>query len=117
MAGWLIDITSHSSGGRLPYEAKKRPGEAALDDFWYDAQQDGLYFPKHVTELLIFGELCCHAFTAEHTGKLRLGYIDPILIDDPITDPENVKAILGVIVSNMQDNEKKTAEDNPAQGL
>jgi len=109
MAGWLIDITSaFILGEGLPYEAKNDQVKSALDDFWYDPlNRMDLYFPKHVTELLIFGELCLPAFTAEHTGKLRLGYIDPILIDDPITDPENVKAILGVIVSNKQDNEKR----------
>lgn len=109
MAGWLIDITvAFILGEGLPYEAKNEDVKKVLDDLWYDPiNRMDLYFPKHVTELLIFGELCLPVYTAEQTGKVRLGYIDPASIVDVVTDPENVKVILGVTVSNNLDNEKR----------
>lgn len=109
MAGWLIDIVvAFILGEGLPYEAKHEDVKKALNDFWYDPiNRMDLYFPKHVTELLIFGELCLPAFTAEQTGKVRLGYIDPASIVEVVTDPENVKVIIGVVVSNNLDHEKR----------
>jgi len=106
MAGWLIDITvAFILGEGLPYEAKNDKVKQILDEFWYDPiNRMDLYFPKHVTELLIFGELCLPAFTAAQTGKVRLGYIDPAMIVEAVPDPENVKVILGVVVSNRLDN-------------
>jgi hypothetical protein len=100
LAGWLIDITtSFIVAEGLPYEAKNEDVKAVLDGFWNDpVNRMPLYFPKHIDELHIFGELCFPAFTAAQTGRVRLGYVDPAAISDVITDPENVKIPIGVLV-------------------
>jgi hypothetical protein len=99
LAGWLIDITSSfilAEG--LPYEAKDAQVKELLDGFWNDpVNKMDLFLPKHVSELHIFGELCMPAFVAQHTGRLRLGYIDPAQIECVLTDPENVKFQIGVL--------------------
>jgi hypothetical protein len=99
VAGWLIDITTAfilSEG--MPFEAKNGDTKACLDEMWNDPiNRMPLYFPKHVNELHIFGELCLPAFTAQQTGRVRYGYIDPAQIKDVVTDPENVKIPIGVL--------------------
>lgn len=39
--------------------------------------------------LALFGEQCWPAFVNEVSGHVRLGYLDPALIESVITDPEN----------------------------
>ncbi len=99
LAGWLIDITTaYILAEGLPHEAKNEDVKACLDGMWNDPiNRMPLYFPKHINELHIFGELCLPAFTANQTGRVRYGYIDPAQIKDVITDPENVKIPIGVI--------------------
>ncbi|MCX5909978.1 MAG: hypothetical protein NTY64_23080, partial [Deltaproteobacteria bacterium] len=99
LAGWLIDITtSFILAEDLPYQAKNEEVKGVLDGFWNDpVNRMDLYFPKHVSELHIFGELCFPAFTAAQTGRVRLGYIDPAQINIVVTDPQNVKAQIGVL--------------------
>ncbi len=99
LAGWLIDITTaFILAEGLPYEAKHPAVKAVLDGFWNDPiNRMPLFFPKHVDELHVFGELCLPAFTAAQTGRVRCGYIDPAQIMDVITDPENVKVQIGVL--------------------
>lgn len=98
MAGWLIDITTaFIMAEGLPYETEDDNIKEVLDGFWNDPiNRMDLFFPKHISELHIFGELCMPAFTAEQTGRMHLGYIDPAQIDAVITDPENVKMQIGI---------------------
>jgi len=102
LAGWLIDITTaFILAEGLPYEAKNPDVKDVMDKFWNDpVNRMSLYFPKHINELQIFGELCLPAFTAKQTGRVRLGYIDPARIDVVAVDPENVRAIIGVLTKS-----------------
>jgi hypothetical protein len=99
LAGWLIDITtSFILAEGLPYEAKNEEVKGVLDGFWNDpVNRMPLFFPKHVGEMHIYGELCFPAFTAEQTGRIRLGFVDPAQIEAVITDPENCKMQIGVL--------------------
>jgi hypothetical protein len=99
LAGWLIDVTtSFIVAEGLPYATRNDDVKACLDAFWNDpVNRLSLNFPRHVDELHIFGELCFPAFTAAQTGRVRLGYVDPAMIQDVITDPENVKMTIGVL--------------------
>lgn len=99
LAGWLIDITTaFIMAEGLPYETKDDLVKEVLDGFWNDpVNRMNLFFPKNISELHIFGELCMPAFTAAQTGRIRLGYIDPAQIDIVMTDPENVKMQIGVL--------------------
>ena len=99
LAGWLIDITTaFIMAEGLPYETEDDEVRETLDKFWSDpVNRMDLYFPKHISELHIFGELCMPVFIAEQTGRVRLGYVDPGQIESIITDPENVKMQIGVL--------------------
>lgn len=102
LANWIIEIIKDfilAEG--LPYEAKNKDVKAILDDFWYDPiNRMDLRFEKYVRELFMYGELCFPAFTAEQTGKIRLGYVDPAQIKEVVTDPENVQMIIGIILKD-----------------
>lgn len=102
LANWIIEITKDfilAEG--LPYESKNEDVKKVLDDFWYDPlNRMDLYMEKYVRELDIYGELCFPVFRGQHTGKVRLGYIDPANIKDVITDPENVKMVIGVTLKD-----------------
>lgn len=102
MAKWLIDITTNfilAEG--MPYEAENEDVKDVLDGFWSDpVNRMDLYLKKFVDELFIYGELCLPAFVAEQTGKVRLGYIDPVQIKEAVTDPENVKMVIGIILKD-----------------
>lgn len=100
LARWYVDITvAFILGEGLPYEAEDDDVKDALDDFWFDPiNRMDLYFPKHCRELHIYGELCLPVFTAQNTGKVRLGFIDPAQIAEVYTDPENIKMVIGVAI-------------------
>lgn len=105
MAGWMIDLmVAFVLGEGLPYEADDPDVKKILDDFWDNpVNRMGVFFPKHVAELGIFGELMFPAITAQQTGRLYTGYIDPAQIDRVVTDPENVKMIIGVTLKSTAD--------------
>jgi len=69
-----------------------------LDRFWFDPiNQMDLKLPKKVRELAIFGEQCYPAFVNEHSGHVRLGYLDPSLIETVVTDPDNGEQPIGIV--------------------
>jgi hypothetical protein len=110
MARWLIEIAKDfilAEG--LPYQAKEEEVQKYLDDFWFDpVNRMDLYLEKHVREHLIFGELCLPAFVAKQTGRLRLGYIDTSQIKEVITDPENIKIIIGIALKDTPGYDPRT---------
>lgn len=68
-----------------------------LNAFWNDPiNQMGLKLPTYVRELALFGELCWPVFVNEVNGAVRLGYLDPSLIGDVMTDPGNAGQDIGV---------------------
>lgn len=68
-----------------------------LDAFWHDPiNRMDLRLPTFVRELALFGEQCLPAYVNEVNGQVRLGYLDPSLIDDVIVDPGNPSQEIGV---------------------
>jgi hypothetical protein len=53
--------------------------------------------PKKVRELSIYGEQCYPAFVNDMDGFVRLGYLDPDLIETRVKDPDNPEQIIGII--------------------
>ena len=104
---WIIEILKDfliAEG--LPFESDNDDVSQALEDFWYDPlNQMDVYLEKHVREQWLFGVLCLPAFTAKNSGSLRLGYVDPAQIKEVITDPGNVKMVIGVILEDQQGHE------------
>lgn len=122
LARWIIEIAKDfilAEG--LPYEAKDEKVKKVLDDFWMDPlNRMDLYLEKHVRELFLYGELCFPAYTAAQTGKVRLGYIDPKDIKEAVTDPENVKMTIGIILkgsTGLEDRKFKTILPEDAESI
>jgi len=75
-----------------------KENQKALDRFWRDPINDmDLKLPKKVRELGIFGEQCYPAFVNEADGHVRIGYLDPSLIETVVTDPDNSEQPIGVV--------------------
>lgn len=72
--------------------------QAALDRFWVDPINEmDLKLPKKVRELSIFGEQVYPAFVNEVSGAVRLGYLDPSLIETVVMDPDNPEQPIGIV--------------------
>ena len=69
-----------------------------LDRFWFDPiNQMDLKLPKKVRELALYGEQCYPTFVNEFSGYVRLGYLDPSLIETVVTDPDNGEQPIGIV--------------------
>lgn len=72
--------------------------QKVLDRHWRDGLNSwDMKLPKRVRELSIFGEQCYPVFRNEATGFVRLGYLDPSLIETVVTDPENREQPIGIV--------------------
>ncbi len=72
--------------------------QALLTRFWRDPiNQMSVKLPKKVRELGIYGEQCYPAFVNEHTGHVRLGYLDPGLVETVVMDPDNPEQPIGIV--------------------
>ena len=75
-----------------------KANQATLDRFWADPiNQMDLKLPKKVRELALFGEQVYPAFANEHNGAVRLGYLDPSLIETVVKDPDNPEQPIGIV--------------------
>jgi hypothetical protein len=69
-----------------------------LDRFWRDPiNRMAVKLPEKVRELALYGEQCYPAFVNEHSGAVRLGYLDPSLIATVVMDPDNPSQPIGVV--------------------
>ncbi len=86
-----------AEGVRLACDDKEAQGW--LDTFWKDGvNRMDRKLKEYVRCLKLFGELCLPVFVNEVSGRVRLGYIDPVTIDGIVKDPENPALEIGVIV-------------------
>lgn len=77
--------------------AEDPDAQEALNRFWSDPiNAMDLHLVEHVRELALFGEQCWPAFVS-HDGHVRLGYLDPALIANVVTDPDNAKQPIGIV--------------------
>lgn len=86
-----------AEGVRLACDDEEAQGW--LDKFWKDGvNRLDRKLKEYVRCLKLFGELCLPVFVNEVSGRVRLGYIDPVTIDGIVKDPENPALEIGVIV-------------------
>lgn len=72
--------------------------QLTLNEFWEDPINCmDLKLEKKVRELSIFGEQCYPTFVNEISGAVRLGYLDPALIETTVTDPDNPEQVIGIV--------------------
>lgn len=78
--------------------SKDPAAQELLDGFWRDPINSmDLKLVKRLRELALFGEQCYPAFVNEVSGAVRLGYLDPALIQDVVKDPDNPEQPIGVV--------------------
>lgn len=76
--------------------------QAWLDEFWNDPiNQMDIKLPKKVREMSLFGEQCWPVFKNPTNGAVRLGYLDPGLIKEVKTDPDNTEQPVGVVTKAL----------------
>jgi hypothetical protein len=69
-----------------------------LDRFWlHPINNFPIKLPKKVRELAVFGEQCWPAFVNPISGEVRLGYLDPSLIETVVMDPDNAEQPIGIV--------------------
>jgi hypothetical protein len=77
---------------------KDEDHQKLLDKFWKDPINSmSLKLPKKVRELSIYGEQCYPTFVNEVDGFVRLGYLDPSLIETIVKDPDNPEQPIGIV--------------------
>jgi len=73
-------------------------GAKVLRRFWADPINR---FPTDLEALVregeLYGEVCLPAFVNEMTGHVRVGYLDPSLIETVVADPDNPKIPVGIV--------------------
>lgn len=79
-------------------QVKDEEAQKWLRKFWNDPINNmDIKLPKKVRELALYGEQCYPAFVNEMNGHVRLGYLDPGLIETVVTDPDNIEQPIGVV--------------------
>jgi hypothetical protein len=79
-------------------KCKDEDNQKILKRFWRDPiNQMDLKLAKKVRELALYGEQCYPAFVNEHNGHVRLGYLDPSLIETVVVDPDNPEQPIGIV--------------------
>ncbi|MEQ8585146.1 MAG: hypothetical protein RLO01_12685 [Thalassobaculaceae bacterium] len=69
-----------------------------IDAFWRDPiNRMDIKLEKKVRELALYGEQFYPAFVNEVNGHVRLGYLDPGMVETIVLDPDNVEQPIGVV--------------------
>lgn len=85
-----------AEGVRLAHEDEVL--QLVLDAFWRDPiNQMDVKLERKARELAMFGEQCWPTFVNERTGHVRLGYLDPALIETVVHDPDNAEQPIGIV--------------------
>lgn len=85
-----------AEGVRLAVEDEEN--QRTLDRFWFDPINDmDTKLAKKARELALFGEQCYPAFVNELDGMVRIGYLDPALIETVVMDPDNPEQPIGIV--------------------
>jgi len=100
LAKWIIEVvTAFVAAKGMPFTCINDAVQELLKNFWQDSvNRMDMHWENFVRELGIYGEQCWPVFVAEQTGRVRLGYLDPALIDEVFPDPQNVKIKVGLTV-------------------
>lgn len=82
--------------------------QEVLDNFWdHPINCMNIKLVKKVRELALYGEQCWPAFVNEFDGSVRLGYLDPSLIETVVVDPDNGEQPIGVVTCKNKKGESR----------
>lgn len=100
----LAYLLSQGVAWRIDDETSQR----ALDRHWKDGLNAwNMKLPKRVRELALFGEQCYPTFRNPHSGFVRVGYLDPALIETVVPDPDNREQPIGVVTKRDRKGEAR----------
>lgn len=93
LAKWVVDINKDFViGNGITYETKNEKVKAILDRFWFDPYNNWpIKQHSKIRELGLYGEQAYSIAVNENNGTVRVGYIDPLVIDKVITSPVNIE--------------------------
>lgn len=99
LANRLIELPlAYILGEGVKLHCDDEDNQKVLKRFWRDPiNQMDMKLIKKSRELALFGEQCYPTFVNEHTGHVRLGYLDPALIATVVVDPDNAEQAIGVV--------------------
>jgi hypothetical protein len=99
LANRLIELpVAYLLAGGVRLAITDEAAQEILDAHWHDGLNAwDLKLPKRARELGLFGEQCFPVFRDDNTGFVRLGYLDPALIETVVTDPENREQPIGIV--------------------
>src|SRR5262249_38476914 len=97
---WLSEVTvDFTLGEGATVTSEVSEIQEAIDAFWTDGvNQLERRLDTWAREYRLYGELCLPAAVNGATGHGRLGYVDPLEIDEVLTDPNNVLITTGVLL-------------------
>jgi hypothetical protein len=92
MSRRLVEMTAeYIVGEGIEIKAKDEAVQKWVADFWNDPiNRMDLHFPEYVKELGLWGEQCYRLFVNKFSGRVRLGYIDPMRIAAVVKDEDNL---------------------------
>lgn len=99
LANRLIELPlAYLLGEGVALHCDDEENQKTLDRFWRDPiNQMDIKLTKKLRELALYGEQCYPAFVNEHSGHVRLGYLDPALIETVVVDPDNPEQPIGIV--------------------
>lgn len=101
LGNWLIETPIDfivAEGVKLT--AENEDAQGWLDEFWNDPiNRMDLTLEDKIRELSLYGEQCWIAFTNELNGHVRLGYLNPGLIETVVMDPDNRAMPIGIVTT------------------
>ncbi len=78
-----------------------------LEEFWRVNKLDEDIY-RNAMSLSQYGELVLPAFVNKFTGRVRLGFIDPMILSDVVGDPANPRVAIGVVLMGKADGRQIT---------
>ncbi len=99
MANRLIELPlAYMLAEGVTLHCKDEDNQVLLKRFWRDPINNmDIKIIKKVRELAIYGEQCYPTFVNEHSGHVRLGYLDPAQIATVVIDPDNPEQPIGIV--------------------
>lgn len=109
LANRLVELpVSYILAEGVKLKAEDPTIQALIDDFWaHPVNNFDIKLVKKVRELALYGEQCWPAFVNQFDGSVRLGYLDPQLIDSVVVDPDNGEQPIGIITVANANGESK----------
>jgi hypothetical protein len=99
LANRLIELPlAYILGEGVKLQCDDPNNQKTLNRFWKDPiNQMNIKLPKKARELAILGEQCWPTFVNDVNGHVRLGYLDPALIETVVVDPDNPEQQIGIV--------------------